>query len=122
MEWINLKEQEYLFDFFINYDHATPEARGYDSTVVLPNNDRIKCAITIVPEFKKEDTFLAVKLSGNWYIIRAPRPQPDIPVGHWTHSLFAYDTQYQCRALLKDFWCVLMKGIEPEGVIYEKLY
>jgi hypothetical protein len=91
MEQINLKEQECLFNFFVNYNCMTPEAQGYDSTVVLPNNDEIKCAITIVPEFKKEDTFLAVKLSSNWYITHAPRPQPDIPVGHWTHSSFAYD-------------------------------
>jgi len=56
------------------------------------------------------------------YIICSPEPRPDIPVGRWTRSSFAYDIQNRHQVLLKDSWHVILDNIKPEGEIYKQLH
>jgi hypothetical protein len=101
---------------------AQPEARGCDSTVQPPNPHKIGLAKAAVPELAKANSFLAVTASDGRFIIRSPDARPDVPVGRWTRTSFAYDVNNKRRVILKDSWRIQVDDIEPEGKIYEMLH
>jgi hypothetical protein len=114
--------QPHLFNFLIRYDIADREARGHDSTVKFPHDNEIADAKTFVPELAQAKSFLAVDILDQRYILHGPELQPDVPVGRWTRTSFAYSVKEGRRVLLKDSWRILLDDIKPEGDIYRKLH
>jgi len=76
------------------YNIADSKPCGHDSTVHIPNDNKIALARQAIPELAeaKAESFLAVDTSksNRHYIICHPELQPCIPVGCWTRTLFAY--------------------------------
>jgi hypothetical protein len=124
-EIIPFDDAPYLLDFLIRYNNADAVVRGHDTTVGPPDPNDITSAKAIVPELTNAKSFLLVTIeyeqTPHRYIICSPEPRPDIPVGRWTRSSFAYDIQNRRRVLLKDSWRVILDNIEPEGEIYKWL-
>ncbi|KAI9511079.1 hypothetical protein F5148DRAFT_994260 [Russula earlei] len=117
----------YLFDFFMRYDHATPESRGHDPTV-CPATVYEKKRICGVSGFDDNEHLLSISIpnphdteKSTRYIVPAPCPRPDIPIGRWTRATIAYNIETLEPVLLKDSWRVLIDDILPEGNVYEIL-
>jgi hypothetical protein len=106
----------------VYYNMAQPDARGRDSTVRPAEPHDIELAKATVPELAKANSFLAVTASDGRFIIRGPNARPDVPVGRWTRTSFAYDVNNNRRVILKDSWRIQSDDIEPEGKIYEMLH
>jgi hypothetical protein len=119
---IHFDKEPYLIHFFVHYNMAQPEARGHDSTVGSAKPHEIGLAKAAVPELAKANSFLAVTASDGRFIIRGPDAQPDVPVGRWTRTSFAYDVNNKRRVILKDSWRIRADDIETEGKIYEILH
>ena len=123
---IDYNSDSHLLDFLIHYSTTDPGARSHDTTVGSPTKAKIELARETVPELRDMPSLLAItisnKQSSSRCNISSPEPQPDIPVGQWTQSLFTLDTASKRHVLLKDSWHVIMKGIEPEGVLYHQLH
>jgi hypothetical protein len=118
---IMYNEDSYLFDFLVRYNHATPAMRGHDVTVRNPTAEEEHDARTAVGELREESRLLTVDISDQSYVICAPCPQPEVPVGRWTRTSVAYALQSKERVFLKDSWRVVHKDIIPEGKIYATL-
>ncbi|KAI9444414.1 hypothetical protein BJY52DRAFT_1194324 [Lactarius psammicola] len=119
--------EPHLLDFFVRYDHATPEICGHDSTVGPPTKDEDRDARTL-GDLADAKSLLAITIvdpihhqQSSRYIIRGPYAQPDIPAGRWTRTSIAYDVRRKKRVLLKDSWRVLLEDITPEGEVYATL-
>ena len=106
-EPIRFNKEPHLFEFLSAMISHYPKVRGHDSTVSSHTNLEIARAISTIPEFKKGDTFLAIRHTSNRYIIHAPECRPDLPVGRRTRSSLAYDVQNRCRVLLEGFLACL---------------
>jgi hypothetical protein len=113
--------QPYLLNFLFRYNHADPDKRGHDVTVRDSTDTERQDAQKAVGEFEDVKRLVTVSMLQQDYVIRAPCPQPEIPVGRWTRTSVAYHCQENRRVFFKDSWRVSHPEITPEGDIYSML-
>ena len=120
-------DEGHLLDFLIRFKDASPQARGRDITVE-PASDKELEEARDVKELTNATSLLSLSIPDHSssirrrYIVEAPRPELDVPVGRWTRVSIAYDVQRRKRVFLKDSWRVMLEGSAPEGEIYARLH
>ncbi len=117
-EPLYFNSKSHLINFFIHYDIADHEACGHDITVSSAFSQDVALVQAHVPKLQGVKECLDITISNQHFIIPSPESTPDIPVGCWTCTSFAYDKHNGCQVLLKESWCVLLEGIKLEGEIY----
>jgi len=93
---IYFNSESHLINFFIHYDITDREAYGHDIIVSLASLQDVALAQAYVPELQGAKECLDVTISNQHFIISSPESTPDISVGHWTCTSFAYNKHNGC--------------------------
>lgn len=136
---------KHLIDFLSRYEHATPERRGYDRTVIPALPEEIAAFTSAVNSYAEEFSaatgkqldidatmnadFPACKISvgggpsPQTYIVRSPFFNATSPCGRATRGYLALDCSSEEPELvfLKDTWRVNVAGVPSETDIYNTL-
>ncbi|KAF8889310.1 hypothetical protein BD779DRAFT_1520893 [Infundibulicybe gibba] len=113
-----------LCDFLWRFNHATPEARGVDTSVTLNPEltDEQRTSIRQILGFGSEKPLTQLHAGSSDYIVGdAVYMGVGSPVGRSTRTFEAYSLKTKERVFLKDTWRVVSKTQRREDEIYVRL-
>lgn len=113
------RKHPFLQEFFWRFSHASPEARGIDTSFEpMPRFDALWARSTLDA---KNGAMWKVQVGERSFYVTAPFTRSHhYPFGRGTRCFVAVDCDTQQKCLLKDSW--RLDGYHPEGEVYERLH